>query len=115
MDLHMGFIDAEHIAEFDNWDTTHHRAGSSEHECAFWVEDREYPRILKDQEPSVIHKKWRFNSKPKDGDRYRLDFDFARAEVSAFYNGERIGLITTSLPKSVYLIASAYWSDTAFE
>ncbi len=114
MDLHMGFIDAEHIEEFDAQVNAKHAAGWNEHECVFWAENAQIPRVFENNNRRYIRRDWHFY--PKDGDRFRLDVDFARSGVDAYYNGDRIGVVTTSLPKSIYLIASAYWSNgTSFE
>merc|ERR1712013_419054 len=42
---------------------------------------------------------------PKDckvGDRFEIEFDFVGKQAIAFYNGQRLGLITNELPDSVY-------------
>merc|ERR1712137_855598 len=43
--------------------------------------------------------------KPKDcavGDRFAIAFDFVAKRATAFYNGQRLGLITDALPTNVY-------------
>jgi len=42
---------------------------------------------------------------PKDckvGDRFEIEFDFVGKQAIAFYNGQRLGLITNELPENVY-------------
>ena len=109
IDLKMGFVDAEHIEDFKDWQ----RLGNGKHEEALWFEEDENPMILTNRDITLIHETMTFQ--PQIGDRIRLDFDFEKREVAAFYNAELLGLITSDLPKSVYLAASLYWEGSSFE
>ena len=109
IDLKMGFVDADHIEHFDLED----RVGYRKHETALWIENNTAPKILANGRNLMMQTN--LGSEPTVGDRVRLDFDFEKSEVAAFYNDAAMGVISKELPASVYLAVALYYVDTSFE
>ena len=107
--LFMGYIDADHVADFNGNDSV----GTNAHEVAYWVNECSYPKTITNDKITELHEKWKFG--PKVGDKFRLEFDFNEKECNAFYNGELMGSITTALPPEIYLAVSIFYGGSSYE
>ena len=87
--------------------------GDRPHEVSLEVVDGRYPRIWENSTSTNIHENWRFNCSEKD--RFRLEFHFQTKKCAAFYNDERIGILTDNLPSTCYLAVSVYNQYTTLE
>ena len=107
--LLMGFVDAEHVSEFNE----EKEIGRNEHEIALDINDGYYPMRWTKTKDSAIVKDWKFRC--QEGDTFELRFDFVSKECNAYYNDKHIGLLTSDLPKRLYPAISLNYVDSSFE
>ena len=98
----MGFVDSEHVRDFKDGEG-----------MGWQIMDGEHPVMYSSDHSTNLHHNWRFFT--KEGDKFRLDFDFKSGECTAFYNGELVGMISAELPQRLYIVASVRDRGTSLE
>ena len=107
--LRMGYIDGDHIEDFEDDEMI----AKSKHGLALSVVDTLRPEVIQNDKISKRLQDWRFHT--NSGDRIKLEFDFKTRQCNAFYNDELLGLMTSNLPKQIYLAASAWMPLVSYE
>jgi len=79
-------------------------------ECVLYISTDSFAKYQRSS-MSAFDSKWK-GSKCNDEDRILMTFDFVNSRCTASYNGETIGVISESLPQSIYLAVSVGFNQS---